>query len=43
MGYRDTISLEESVPQSSVRQAMSAAELPKLGLGLHNNDDKCEE
>lgn len=43
MGYRDTISLEESVPQSSVRQAMNASELPKLGLGLHNNGDKCEE
>ena len=43
MGYRDTISLEESVPQSSVRQAMNASELPKFGLGLHNNGDKCEE
>ena len=39
MGYRDTISLEESVPQSSVRQAMSAAELPKLGLHNAKNDE----
>ena len=37
MGYRDTISLEESVPQSSVRQAMNASELPKLGL--HNAEN----
>ena len=43
LSYKDTVSIEESVPQSSVRQAMSAAELPKLGLGLHNNGNKCEE
>ena len=39
MGYRDTISLEESVPQSSVRQAMNASELPKLGLHNAENDE----
>lgn len=31
LGYRDTISLEENVPQESERKALSAAELPKLG------------
>lgn len=31
LGYRDTISLEESIPQGNGQKALSAAELPKLG------------
>ena len=36
--YSDQISIEESMP-SSVRQALSAAELPKLGLHNAKNDE----
>ena len=31
LGYKDTISLEENVPQGNERKALSATELPKLG------------
>ena len=39
LNYKDTVSLEETVPQSSLRQALSASELPKLNLGLHNSEN----
>ena len=42
LSYKDSISIEESVPQSSVRRAMSAAELPKLGFCLHNDDENAK-
>lgn len=32
LGYKDTISLDESVPHERMNQALSAAELPKLKL-----------
>ena len=32
-GYKDTISFEEDVPKETQRRALTASELPKLGIG----------
>ena len=31
LGYKDTISIEESIPEQTTERALTAAELPKLG------------
>lgn len=36
--YKDNISFDEAIPTSSTKQALSAAELPKLGLHNAEND-----
>lgn len=31
LSYKDTISIEESIPEQTTERALTAAELPKLG------------
>lgn len=39
LGYKDTVSIEDSIPQSSVKQALSIEDLKLLDLSGGNKDD----